>query len=215
MQDQEARELFEAQARLYKLMYNYVSSMSVKCAVELGIPDIIHGRGRSMTLPELVSELGIQPNKTTSLCRLMRLLVHLGLFSSTKLQGQQAEDEEQEQEQEAYALTPLSTLLLKDKSYCLSPYVVGMLHSTLTNPLHVLSSWFRGNELTAFETAYGSNLWDYMMRNPEFNGSFNQGMASDSQMANLVVKDCKPIFEGLDSLVDVGGGTGSFSRIIS
>ncbi|KAF2303262.1 hypothetical protein GH714_016135 [Hevea brasiliensis] len=40
-------------------------------------------------------------------------------------------------------------------------------------------------------------------------------MASDSQMLNLVIRDCKPIFEGVNSLVDVGGGNGSLARIIS
>ncbi|KAF8029516.1 hypothetical protein BT93_E2045 [Corymbia citriodora subsp. variegata] len=40
-------------------------------------------------------------------------------------------------------------------------------------------------------------------------------MASDSQMMNLVIQDCKEIFEGLNSLVDVGGGTGIVARIIS
>ncbi|XP_050275344.1 isoflavone 4'-O-methyltransferase-like isoform X7 [Quercus robur] len=40
-------------------------------------------------------------------------------------------------------------------------------------------------------------------------------MAIDSRLMNLVVKDYKPIFEGLGSLVDVGGGTGTVARIIS
>ena len=56
------------------------------------------------------------------------------------------------------------------------------------------------------------SLWDYADQNPDFNDLFNKAMASDSGktgMMNLVVKDCKPVFEGLDTLVDVGGGTGS------
>ena len=40
-------------------------------------------------------------------------------------------------------------------------------------------------------------------------------MASDSSLMSLIVKDYKPIFECLDSLVDVGGGTGTMARIIS
>ncbi|CAN6683407.1 unnamed protein product [Malus baccata var. baccata] len=39
-------------------------------------------------------------------------------------------------------------------------------------------------------------------------------MASDSGMMNLVIRDCKPIFDGLSSLVDVGGGTGKVARIL-
>ncbi|XP_019226089.1 PREDICTED: isoflavone-7-O-methyltransferase 9-like [Nicotiana attenuata] len=39
-------------------------------------------------------------------------------------------------------------------------------------------------------------------------------MASDSQLMSLVVKDCREIFEELDSLVDVGGGTGVMAKTI-
>ncbi|XP_019234237.1 PREDICTED: isoflavone 4'-O-methyltransferase-like [Nicotiana attenuata] len=39
-------------------------------------------------------------------------------------------------------------------------------------------------------------------------------MASDSKMMSLVVKDCKQVFEEMDSLVDVGGGTGVIAKNI-
>lgn len=52
-----------------------------------------------------------------------------------------------------------------------------------------------------------------MAQNPEFGNSFNQAVASDTQTvtASLALKYCKQIFEGLGSLVDVGGGTGTFA----
>lgn len=87
--------------------------MLLKCAVELGIADIIHGHGRAITLSDLVSELNTQPTKTTGLFRLMHFLVHLGCFNKIKVNGQ-------EEEEEAYGLTPFSTLLIKENSYCLS-----------------------------------------------------------------------------------------------
>ena len=59
------------------------------------------------------------------------------------------------------------------------------------------------------------NLWEYGDQNPEFNNLFNEAMASDSGMMNLVIRDCKPVFEGLGTLVDVGGGTGEVGRIIT
>lgn len=34
-------------------------------------------------------------------------------------------------------------------------------------------------------------------------------------MMNLAVKDCRPVFEGLSSLVDVGGSTGKVAGIIT
>lgn len=54
-----------------------------------------------------------------------------------------------------------------------------------------------------------------MHTNSEFNEVFNEAMASESGIMHLVVKDCKHIFEGLNSLVDVGGGTGKIAEIIT
>ncbi|KAK1556276.1 hypothetical protein Q3G72_001905 [Acer saccharum] len=213
-----ARELFQAQSHLYKHIFNYISSMSLKCAVELGIPDILHNHGgQPITLPELVSALKIQPTKAGSIYRLMRLLVHSGFFCVTKKSTHDDHDQEEEEEEEAFSLTPSSRLLLKDNSNCLSTFVLAMHDPAFSTPWQSLAGWFRedGHITTPFESAHGLNFWDYGEQNPEFNTLFSKAMASDSQMANLVVKDCKPIFEGLNSLVDVGGGTGSFSRILS
>ncbi|GAY50339.1 hypothetical protein CUMW_125800 [Citrus unshiu] len=206
-QDQGAKELFQGQAQLYKLMFNHLSSMSLKCAIELGIADIIHSHGRAITLSELVSALDIQPTKTTGLFRLMRLLVHSGCFNKTKVNGQE----------EAYGLTAASTLLIKDKPYCFSPTVSVFLDPCFVAAFQSLGSWFKGTELTLWETVHGIKFWEFMNQNPGINQRFNEAMASDTEiMTSFVVKtECKQIFEGLGTLVDVGGGNGSFSRIIS
>jgi 2,7,4'-trihydroxyisoflavanone 4'-O-methyltransferase/isoflavone 4'-O-methyltransferase len=39
-------------------------------------------------------------------------------------------------------------------------------------------------------------------------------MEADSQMFKLALKDCKHVFEGLETLVDVGGGTGVVAKLI-
>ncbi|KAK9180334.1 hypothetical protein WN943_029543 [Citrus x changshan-huyou] len=135
-------------------MFNHLSSMSLKCAIELSIADIIHCHGRAITLSELVLALDIQPTKND--CSI-----------------------------QAHALS--------------------------------LSSWFKGTELTLWGTVHGIKFWEFLNQNPGINQRFNEAMASDSEiMTSFVVKaECKQIFEGLGSLVDVGGGNGSFSRIIS
>jgi hypothetical protein len=90
-----------------------------------------------------------------------------------------------------------------------------VLDPVLVNPWQFLGDWFQGSELTPFEKAHGMGLWDYCNQSPEYSNIFNEGMASDSRLMSLVVKDYKPIFEGLGSLVDVGGGTGTVAKIIS
>ncbi|KAH7533156.1 hypothetical protein FEM48_Zijuj04G0100400 [Ziziphus jujuba var. spinosa] len=103
-------ELLQAQALIWNLSFNYMKSMSLKCAIELGIPDIIHNHGQPISLSKLIESLPIHPSKTHCICRLMRLLVHSGFF--TKQKG-----DHQTQQEEKYSLTPASRLLLKDEPW--------------------------------------------------------------------------------------------------
>ena len=204
-----AGELFQAQSHMYKHICSFMNSMVLKCAVQLGIPDIIHNHAHPTTLPQLVSALHIPPTKASCVHRLMRLLVHSGFFAIAKVH--------EHEEEEGYILTPSSRLLLKDNPTSnLSPLVLTVLHPVLVTPWHFFGDWLRGDDLTAFETAHGVSFWDHGSHNPEIFNLFNEGMASDSQMMSVVnFRELKPVFEGLSSLVDLGGGTGLLARIIS
>ncbi|CAK9316184.1 unnamed protein product [Citrullus colocynthis] len=58
-------ELLEAQAHIWNHIFSFVNSMSLKCAIQLGIPDAIHRHGPNpMPLSLLVSSLQLHPNKT-------------------------------------------------------------------------------------------------------------------------------------------------------
>ncbi|XP_062083106.1 trans-resveratrol di-O-methyltransferase-like [Humulus lupulus] len=218
-------ELSQGQAHLYKHMLSCMSSMSLKCAVQLGIPDIINnngqGQGQPITLPELVSALQLPPSKTGFVHRLMRLLVHSGFFTSKKVICQN--EEEEEEEEEAYGLTPSSRLLLtkgNNEVPSLSPYVLAVLDPAFVNPSHFLGSWFQQKDAAAstttpFQLAHeGTSLYEYWGKNTEFGAIFDEGMASDAGLLKVVIKDFKPVFEGLTSLVDVGGGNGAFCKIL-
>ena len=61
-------ELFQVQCHLYKHIFSYIDSMSLKCAIQLGIPDTIHNHGQPITLQELVSKLHIHPEKKLVAC---------------------------------------------------------------------------------------------------------------------------------------------------
>ncbi|KDP21022.1 hypothetical protein JCGZ_21493 [Jatropha curcas] len=205
-QELEANELFQAQCHIYKHMYHYMESMSLKCVVHLGIPDIIHKYKRPVTLPELVSALQIPPTKENCLQRVMRILVHSGFFAAKKIHDNQ---------EEGYVLTPSSSLLLKESPTSLSTFVVAMVDPALITPWFSLAENFKGNELTPFETCHGNNFWDYGKKNPEFISSLNEAMACDSRLVSLIVKEHKEMFKGVASLVDVGGGTGTLARSIA
>ncbi|MFS7931248.1 putative O-methyltransferase domain, plant methyltransferase dimerization [Helianthus anomalus] len=204
----EANVVFEAQALVYRCVNNYATSMSLGCALELGIPDIVHNYGKPITIQELVSKLNLPIDKTGHLQQLMRLLIHFNFFSVTKLH---------DQDDEGYVLTAASKLLLNDtskNSQNLLPFVSLALDPVIMTPWRFLGKWFKGNESTVFETAHGIPFWEFANRNPVFNGRFNDAMASDSHLMSLVIKDCQEIFEGVESLVDVGGGTGLNTKIL-
>ncbi|KAF2283291.1 hypothetical protein GH714_043666 [Hevea brasiliensis] len=86
-------ELLQAQAHVWNHIFNFINSMSLKCAIQLGIPDVIHNHGKPITLSQLISSLPVHPAKARRIPRLMRLLVHSGFFAQAKI----SEDDDQEE----------------------------------------------------------------------------------------------------------------------
>ncbi|OAY33980.1 trans-resveratrol di-O-methyltransferase [Manihot esculenta] len=201
-------ELLEAQSHIWNHIFNFINSMSLKSAVQLGIPDAIHSHGRPITISELIAALSLHPAKANCIPRLMRILVHSGFFARVKIN--------QNDQEEGYILTNASQLLLKDHPLSVSPFLLAMLDPSLTRPWHYVRNWFQNDDPTPFATANGRTIWDFAGHEPEFNNLFNEAMASDARLAmNVLMNDCKGVFEGLRSLVDVGGGTGTVAKAIA
>ncbi|OAY84217.1 Trans-resveratrol di-O-methyltransferase [Ananas comosus] len=189
--------------------------MSLKCAVELGIPDAVHSNGgEPVSLYELANKLSIPPTRIDHLRRLMRLLVHSGFFSTRQ---KIEKDDGVGETDELFLPTVNSSLLLKDSETSASPFVLGILDHMLTLPWHSLGEWFRqSNASTAFEIAHGDHIWGVAKKNASFNDSFNEAMVSDTSLVGKVVASaCMDRFSGLRSVVDVAGGTGTLARAIA
>ncbi|XP_059450465.1 trans-resveratrol di-O-methyltransferase-like [Corylus avellana] len=203
-----ASKLLEAQAQIWNYACNYINSMSLKCAIQLGIPDTIHNHGQPMTLSNLVTALHIHPSKSHSIYRLMRILVHSGLFSQQKVG--------ENDEQEGYSLTLASRLLLKDEPLRAAPLSLLVLEPSLITPWSCITSWFQNNDPTPFETEHGRSIWDFVAHEPTFNNIFFEAMHTDSKLiGRVLIEECKWVFEGLKSLVDVGGGSGTMAIAIA
>ncbi|KAK7276088.1 hypothetical protein RIF29_17221 [Crotalaria pallida] len=204
--------LLRAQTHVWNHIFSFINSMSLKCAVDLGIPDVIHDYGKPMPLSQLIASLPIHPSKTSCIPRLMRILTHSGFFSQ---QHNNIVTENNEPEVE-YVLTDASLLLLKDNSLSMTPFLNAMLDPVFTKPWHQLSTWFKNSDLTSFETAHGMMVWDYACHDPKLNHLFNDAMATDAGLVTAVLMEkCKEVFDGLESLVDVGGGTGAVAKAIA
>ncbi|KAK9051272.1 hypothetical protein SSX86_027899 [Deinandra increscens subsp. villosa] len=209
-----SKELLDSQAHIWNHIFSFINSMSLKCVVELQIPDIIYRHGSPMLLSELVEALGLKRERTHSVYRLMRVLVHSGFFVKQSLLTT-SRGKDDETEEEGYLLAPASRLLLKDEPLNVRSFLLAMLDPMLLDPWQHMSKWFQSDDLTPFGTTHGRMFWDMASHEPKFNQFFNEAMASDARLVtSVILKHCRGVFEGLDSIVDVGGGTGTVAKAI-
>jgi hypothetical protein len=208
--DLSGAELMQAQAELWNHIFAYTRSMSLRCSVELGIPDAVNRLGGVATVEDLVGNLGLPPSRAPYL----RLLEHNGFFAFDDAAA-------------GYGLTPLSRLLVSAPAASgggrtLAPFALAMLHPVIVSPSMSLASWFRAADTDTaaasvpFEAFHGRDLWAVAKGDREFGASFNAAMACDGRFVmDVLVRDHGDVFRGLASLVDVGGGSGGAARAIA
>ncbi|KAF7021741.1 hypothetical protein CFC21_034636 [Triticum aestivum] len=217
-------ELLQAHTELWDLTFGYLKSMALECAIKLGLPNAIHRRGGDATLPDLLDAVSVPESKKAHLPRLMRFLGAFGIFTAdAPAAGERANGEEAGA---VYGLTPVSRLLVDDSGAngscgSLSPFVLSQTTKYHVKAAMHLPEWFTSDDGAAaaempFRTAHGADLWGVMDRDPKMNQVFNAGMGSDTQLAmDFVIGNYGDVFDGVTSLVDVGGGTGSAARAIA
>ncbi|XP_027172148.1 trans-resveratrol di-O-methyltransferase-like [Coffea eugenioides] len=194
-------ELLEAQTHVWNAMFHFKKSACVKCAVELGIPDVISNHGKPITLSDLISVLPIHPSKSAHIFRLMRFLANSGFFV---------------EDPQGYTLTSAGRLLLKDEPFNVRAFIFLSCDPALLKPWNFLTEWFQNDDPSPFDTAYGNNLWHYNAQEVRIGNMFNEAMASDNQLSvEVLMTKCKSVFEGMTTLADVGGGTGKVARAIA
>ncbi|KAJ1685198.1 hypothetical protein LUZ63_016588 [Rhynchospora breviuscula] len=201
--------LLQAQAGLWNLTLGYLKSMSLKCALDLGIPNIIDNNGQPMTLSQLHSVLSLHPSKKSPLRRVMRLLTYFGFFIEKSSAGVG---------EEVYDLTTQSRLVTqKDKSTNMLALIRCLLDNTWVKPSQYIGDWFVQDEKEVPAVlAHGCTFWELASQEPKVNKMFNDAMVSGSCLLNdVIVKHGDDIFKGIKSLVDVGGGKGAMAELIA
>ncbi|XP_078151534.1 trans-resveratrol di-O-methyltransferase-like [Carex rostrata] len=204
----ECRDMLNAQAELWNLTFSFLKSMTLKCAIQLGIPTAIHNNGQPMTLHELHAALSLPINNKPNLWRLLRMLTHLGFL---------VVQDTSNNKEAVYDLTPISRLVInKADSSSLLPFPLAMLDFTLVKPSLYLGDWFKQDKLENFQMDHGCTIWELTGQRPEFNTLVNDAMTSDSSLiSDYIINDHGNVFQGISSLVDVGGGSGSVAIAIA
>ncbi|KAJ4800418.1 O-methyltransferase family protein [Rhynchospora pubera] len=188
--------------RIQNLNLSYLSTFALRCAVDLDISGRIQAYGRPMPLNELARSIPIPPEKDSMLGRLMALLVNQGIFV---------------QSEAGYQLTPASELLQTEGTN------MGA-NVRLVTDEEVLKIWGRlsevlkeSSERSLFEKVFdGKKLWEFAKEKPEYGKLFDEAMASQSNsVMRGLIASYPHIFDGLNNLVDVGGGTGTAVKFIA
>ncbi|CAO2830249.1 unnamed protein product [Amaranthus hypochondriacus] len=210
--NENSKELLDALTHIWNHTFSFLNSMALKCAIQLEIPDAIHKHGKPITLNELANSLSIHPNKTHSLHQLMRLLVHSNFFIIQKSTPNQ---------EETYDLTLNSQLLLKNHPFTQSPFAILEMDPIITESAHHLDEWFKNEndeDESPFHMIQGKKIYEHVSSELKFNDLFNEAMSCDSRIiSKILVNSCefKGLLEGVESLVDVGGGDGTMGKAIA
>ncbi|KAK8952026.1 hypothetical protein KSP39_PZI004457 [Platanthera zijinensis] len=195
------------------LVWNHIlaitDSLALKCAVKLRIFDIIGGHGHpAISLSDLAASLPTPCLHPATLLRLLRYLSHMRLIDSHA-----AGDEP------SFSLTPSSSLFLVGTStQSLASFITVFLDEGFLGAMHALDVACAGggdDEASAFEMVNGETVFGRAERDVELNKIFNEGMAGSGRItAAAMVEGAPAAFEGLGTVVDVGGGVGTVAREI-
>ncbi|XXG78261.1 hypothetical protein AAC387_Pa08g2239 [Persea americana] len=204
--DLQQDEEMQAAAQIWKHIYGFAESLTLKCAIELGVPDMLHKHGKPMTLSEIAGELTIPSPNMDLLHRIMRFLVHMKLFASV------------DGPENRYALTAASKLLVRAEEKNLVPFALSQLHANEMGPWHYLIAGIEGKTTPWLACHNGVPVYDLVGKEPEQNKLYNDAMASHTSfVVSALVQGCakEGVFYGVRTLVDVGGNTGAASKAIT
>ncbi|XP_050235217.1 acetylserotonin O-methyltransferase-like [Mercurialis annua] len=187
----------QAEVEMWNYIFGFTNMAVVKCAIELGISDAVENHKEPVTLSELSSTLECDP---PALYSIMRFLVHNKIFKESPTHKGAT----------GYAHTPLSRRLLGRGESSMKAFLLLESSQVMLSPWNFLSSRVRANGRAAFEAANGDDVWKFAAENTDHCRLIDDGMACNARnVVGKIIEKCREVFDGVHSLVDVGGGNGT------
>nr|AAD48913.1 caffeate O-methyltransferase [Liquidambar styraciflua] len=188
-----------------------VLPMVLKSAIELDVLEIMAkaGPGAHISTSDIASKLPTKnPDAAVMLDRMLRLLASYSVLTCSLRTLPDGKIER------LYGLAPVCKFLTRNDDG------VSIAALSLMNQDKVLmESWYHLTEAVLeggipFNKAYGMTAFEYHGTDPRFNTVFNNGMSNHSTITMKKILETYKGFEGLGSVVDVGGGTGAHLNMI-
>jgi hypothetical protein len=166
---------------------------AVSCLAQLGIPDLLEAGPKSAE--ELAIQVGAQPQ---ALYRLMRATASVGVLS--------------EGPDGRFSETPMSAVLRSNASPSLRGLAIMGGREWHGRAWSRLEYCVRTGK-QALDQIYGTHIFEFFEQHPEESQIFNEAMTGLSMIDGPAVADAYN-FDGIRSIVDVGGGHGSLLATI-
>ncbi|XP_021730471.1 caffeic acid 3-O-methyltransferase-like [Chenopodium quinoa] len=187
-----------------------VPSMVFKTVLEMHVLDIIYNTGpkAQLSAEEIVAQLPTtNPNAAVALDRMLRLLASFILTCTQKV-GPDG------QPKRLYGLGPVCQFLAKNDDEVSYAAFANLMHDKIIMDTwkHLKDSVLIGGN--PFEKNYGMGIFDYLGTDSRFYKVFYDGMDHHSTIVMKKFLDIYKGFEGISSIVDVGGATGLTLKII-
>jgi O-methyltransferase domain/Dimerisation domain len=177
---------------LFQMATGYWVSQAIYVAAKLGIADLVVEEPKSPS--ELANATQSDP---ASLYRVLRALAGVGVFKQTR--GSR------------FALGPLGGSLVTGVPGSLRAAIITVGEITYRAWSGLLDSVRTGSP--AFDQVYGIGFFEHLRRNEDDAKAFDQGMSSLTELLSYAVLSAYD-FSGIQHLMDVGGGHGTFLRNI-
>ncbi|PIN20988.1 Hydroxyindole-O-methyltransferase [Handroanthus impetiginosus] len=201
----------EACLSAMQLTTSSVLPMVLKTAIELDLLELIKKAGpeASASASELVAQLPTNnPDAADMTDRILRLLVANSiLVCSLKLLPDGGV-------QRRYSPAPVGEFFTRNEDGASMGSTCLLIQDrVLMEPwYHLKDAILEGG--IPFNRAYGMSAFEYLTKDLRFNRIFNQAMYEQSTMFMKKILEKYKVFEGLKSLVDVGGGIGASLKMI-
>ncbi|KAL5223256.1 hypothetical protein ABZP36_027969 [Zizania latifolia] len=195
-----------------QLVSSSILPMTLKNAIELGLLETLVGAGGKLLSPaEVADRLPSKANPAAAdmVDRMLRLL------SSYNVVTCQTEEGKDGKLSRRYGPAPVCKWLTPNEDG------VSMAALALMNQDKILmESWYYLKEAVVdggipFNKAYGMTAFEYHGTDARFNRVFNEGMKNHSVIITQKLLDCYAGFDGVSTLVDVGGGVGATVHAIT
>ncbi|KAL7105833.1 hypothetical protein ACP275_07G070200 [Erythranthe tilingii] len=188
---------------------------ALKTAVELDLFELIKksGSGAAVSARELAAQLpaAANPDAHVMLDRILRLLTSYSVLNSSPRNLPHGGGGGVEL---VYSLAPVCKYLTKNEDgVSVSPFLLLIQDQVLQKSWDNLKDAVLDGGVP-FAKAYGMNVFEYGDTDPRFNKVFDQAMSNYSTIVVKKILEIYDGFEGIKSVVDVGGGTGAILNMI-